>query len=87
MIRHRAPAISQIGSSGSAGKGGHLLQPFEVQHNCERVGDIVFMEGLCTKLFMTLFPIKNQNHPFHGLVTVNSGLQLGTVKDGGSVGK
>ena len=55
----------------------------------ERVGDIVFMEGLCTKLFMTLFPIKNQNHPapFHGVVTVSSGLQLGTVKDGGSVGK
>ena len=60
-----------------------------MQHNCERVGDIVFMEGLCTKLFMTLFPIKNQNHPapFHGVVTVSSGLQLGTVKDGGSVGK
>ena len=58
-----------------------------MQHNCERVGDIVFMEGLCTKLFMTLFPIKNHPAPFHGVVTVSSGLQLGTIKDGGRVGK
>ena len=58
-----------------------------MQHNCERVGEIVFMEGLCTKLFMTLLPIKNHPAPFHGVVTVSSGLQLGTIKDGGRVGK